>query len=101
MRATKLREINTESIAFRRLSRVFAESPESVLQELVDTAVDFCGATAPASLWKNLKMARFGGSWSLAVFPQYLGGRTRRNYSPCGTCLDLSRAQLYCVTEPY
>jgi hypothetical protein len=34
-------------------------------------------------------------------FAQYLNGRTPRNYSPCGTCLDSGRPQLYRVTKPF
>jgi hypothetical protein len=43
-REKKQRELNSESVALRRLSRLFAEDPELVLQVLVDTAVEFCGA---------------------------------------------------------
>jgi signal transduction histidine kinase len=34
-------------------------------------------------------------------FSRYLGGRTPRYYSPCGTCVDSGRPQLYRVTQPY
>src|SRR6202012_838361 len=34
-------------------------------------------------------------------FAPYLGGRTPRAHSPCGTCLDTGRPQLYGVTQPY
>ena len=34
-------------------------------------------------------------------FERYLGARTPRFYSPCGTCLDCRRPQLYRVTKPY
>src|ERR1700744_2014269 len=43
-RRQKRSDPNRESLALRRLSRLFAEAEESVLQELVDTAVALCGA---------------------------------------------------------
>jgi hypothetical protein len=101
LRARKARNANRESMALRRLSRLFAESPETVLQALVDTAVEFCGAESAGISLEEPE----GGTvrWIVVAgsFAQYLGGRTPRNYSPCGTCLDSGRAQLYRVTKPY
>jgi K+-sensing histidine kinase KdpD len=34
-------------------------------------------------------------------FAQYLNATTPRFFSPCGTCLDTERAQIYRVTQPY
>jgi hypothetical protein len=101
LRPAELRDVNRESIALRRLSRVFAESPESVLQELVNIAVDFCGADSAGISLEEPENGTFRWIVVAGSFAQYLGGRTPRNYSPCGTCLDLGRPQLYRVTEPY
>ena len=43
-RPVKERERYRDALALRRLARIFAEAPERVLQELVDAAVEFCGA---------------------------------------------------------
>jgi DNA-binding PucR family transcriptional regulator len=43
-RKQRLRDPARESVALRRLCRVFAEDPESALQELVNVAVEFCHA---------------------------------------------------------
>ena len=101
LRETKTREINRESIALRRLSRVFAESPETVLQELVNTAVEFCGADSAGFSLEEPENGTFRWIVVAGSFARYLGGQTPRNYSPCGTCLDSGRAQLYRITEPY
>ena len=93
-----------ESVALRRLAHVFAETPEIVLQELVDIAVECCGAdSAGVSLEEMDEVGNRTFRWIAIAgsFTQYLGGTTPRFYSPCGTCLSSGRAQLYRVTEPY
>ena len=101
LRARKARNANRESMALRRLSRLFAESPETVLQALVDTAVEFCGAESAGISLEEPEGGTFRWIVVAGSFARYLGGRTPRNYSPCGTCLDSGRAQLYRVTKPY
>lgn len=100
-REKKKREPNRESVALRRLSRLFAESPESVLQELVNTAVEFCGADSSGISLEEPERGTFRWIVIAGSFAPYLEGRTPRNYSPCGTCLDTGRPQLYRVTKPY
>ncbi len=100
-RATMPRNVNRESVALRRLSRVFAEKPESVLQELVNTAVEFCGADSAGISLEEPDDGTFRWIVVAGSFAQYLGGRTPRHYSPCGMCLDSGRPQLYRVTKPY
>ena len=38
------RNIETQMTGLQRLSRALLESPETILQELVNAAVDLCGA---------------------------------------------------------
>lgn len=90
--------------ALRRLARIFADRPAVVLQELVDLAVDMCGAdSAGISLEeecpggeKRFRWVAISGS-----FAQFLNATTPRFFSPCGTCLDTHRPQHYRVTQPY
>jgi hypothetical protein len=100
-RTRKDRDTNRESIALRRLSRLFAEAPESVLQELVNTAVEYCGADSAGISLEEPENGTFRWIAVSGSFAQYLGGRTPRHYSPCGTCLDSGRPQLYRVTKPF
>lgn len=98
------REPNREYLALCRLARLFAERPETFLQELVDLAVEFCGAdSAGVSLEEpdEKSAPRFRWVAVAGSFAQYLNGTTPRFYSPCGTCLDSGKAQLYRVTQPY
>jgi GAF domain-containing protein len=98
------RDPQGELEALRRLARVFADLPDIVLQELVDIAVDFCGAdSAGISLEEPDGAGGFRFRWVAIAgsFSQYLNGTTPRFFSPCGTCLSSGRAQLYRVTKPY
>lgn len=92
---------NRESIALRRLSRIFAEHPERVMQELVDTAVEFCGADSAGISLEEPEQETFRWIVVAGSFSPYLDGRTPRRYSPCGTCLDSGKPQLYKVTQPF
>jgi len=100
-RAIKPRPANRELIALRRLSQVFAECPESVQQELVNAAVEFCGADSAGISLEEPENGTFRWVVVAGSFSKYLGGTTPRNYSPCGTCLDLGRPQLYTLHQPY
>lgn len=103
-RKAKKRDLQQPFDALRRVTQAFAEHPESVLQELVEVAVDCCGAdSAGISLEEPNATGEPTFRW-VAIsgsFAQYLEGRTPRFFSPCGTCLDSGRPQLYRVTKPY
>lgn len=101
MRPKKLRNKDHEAQALRKLCRAFAKDTESVLQELVNTAVEFCGADSAGISLEEPESNTFRWIVVSGSFAPYLNGRTPRNYSPCGTCLDTGRPQLYRVSEPY
>ena len=90
--------------ALRRLARVFADSPERMLQELVEIAIDLCGAdSAGISLEEAGPDGEPKFRWvaTAGKFSRFLNGGTLRFYSPCGTCLDRDAPQLFRVTQPY
>ena len=103
-RTGKKRDYHQPFDALRRLTQVFAERPQDVLQELVNVAVSCCGAdSAGISLEEANEAGEPTFRWIAIAgsFEQYLGARTPRFFSPCGTCLERGRAQLYRVTKPY
>jgi hypothetical protein len=100
-RVMKQRDPERESVALRRLSRLLVEDSNLVLQELVNTAVEFCGADSAGISLEEPEEGTFRWIVVAGTFERYLNGRTPRHYSPCGTCLDSGRAQLYRVTKPY
>lgn len=90
-RAGKHRDFHQPLEAIRRIMQVFAERPEDVLQELVNVAVSCCGAeSARISLEEPNAAGEPTFRWIAIAgsFAPYLGGRTPRFFSPCGTCLD-------------
>jgi hypothetical protein len=103
-RKPKPRDFQQPFEALSRVVKVFAEHPQDVLQELVDIAVTCCGSdSAGISLEEPNDAGEPTFRW-VAIsgsFAKYLDGRTPRFFSPCGTCLDAGRAQLYRVTKPY
>lgn len=103
-RKRSIRTAEERSEALHRLAHVFAERPEDVPQKLVEIAVEFCGADSAgisqedtsASGEPVFRWVAIAGS-----FAQYINGVTPRFFSPCGTCLDSGRPQLYRLTQPY
>ena len=104
LRKHKQRDFQQPFDALRRVTLAFAENPDNVLDELVRVAVDCCGAdSAGISLEEPDEAGEPTFRWVAVAgsFERYLNGRTPRFYSPCGTCLDTGRPQLYRVTRPY
>lgn len=104
LRKSRERNIHQPFDAMRRITQVFAERPDDVLQELVNVAVDCCGAdSAGISLEEPNDAGEPTFRW-VAIsgsFAQYLGARTPRFFSPRGTCVSTGRAQLYRVGQAY
>lgn len=100
-RPPKDRRPTREVEAIRRLASVFAHSPEVVLQELCDIAVESCGADSAGVSLEVPTEERFRWIAVAGTFANYIYGTTPRFYSPCGTCLDRNAPQLYRVTKPY
>ena len=103
-RTGKKRNYHQPFDGLRLLAQVFAEHPQDILQELVNVAVSCCGAdSAGINLAEPNEAGEPTFRWIAIAgsFEPYLGGRTPRFFSPCGTCLDRGRPQLYRVTKPY
>lgn len=78
------------------LGQTMADSPERVLQRLVDTALELCSAeSAGLSLLEEengRKIFRWHGV--AGQYAPYRWGTTPREFSPCGTVLDTDKLQL-------
>jgi hypothetical protein len=93
-----------EAHAMQRLRESESQSPDAILQELVQIAVDFCGADSSGiSLEEVNEMGESQFRWIVVAgsFARHLNGTTPRFYSPCGTCIDRGVAQHFQVTHPY
>ena len=86
----------------RRIARAFVDDPESVLQDLVESAIDLCGADSAA-----ISLVKDGGTdtefyhWvaSAGVYRGFLDAMLPRQPSACGVCLERNRPQRIRVTE--
>ncbi len=78
------------------LAQTMANAPESILQKLVETALDLCHAhSSGISLLEEengRKIFRWHGV--AGKYSSHLWGTTPREFSPCGTVLDTDRVQL-------
>jgi PAS domain S-box-containing protein len=100
-RPRQSRDPNRTAIAFRHLLKLLAEDRESVLKELVNAAMNFCSAESAGISLEETETETFRWVALAGSFERYLDGRAPRHYSPCGTCLDTGRPQLYRVTHAY
>ena len=82
--------------ALLTLGQTMADSPESVLQQLVDKALELCRAeSAGLSLLEEEnghKIFRWHGV--AGEYAPYRWGTTPREFSPCGTVVDTDKMQL-------
>ncbi len=88
----------------QRIARAFMDSPETILQELVEAAVELCGAdsagislerpdgTAPSYYHWIATAGEYSGFLN-AVLPQFP--------SACGVCLERGRPQIFRVGQPF
>lgn len=98
------RDLVTQMEGLRRLTRSFVENPDSILQELVNAAVDLCGAdSAGISLETEEKSDANFYHW-VATAGQYngfLNAVLPRYPSACGICLERGKPQLFRVSQRF
>lgn len=104
-RTPHTRDLDVQMEGLRRLTHSFVESPDTILQELVDAAVDLCGADSAgisvehpelnddAHYWHWVATAGEYNGFMNAVLPRYP--------SACGICLERGRPQLFRVRQKF
>jgi hypothetical protein len=103
-RPQRSRDVAVQMEGIQRIAQTFVQNPESILQELVNTAVDLCGAdSAGISIeMSNATDARFY-HW-VATAGQYTGfldAVLPRYPSACGITLERGRPQFFRVGKPF
>jgi hypothetical protein len=92
------RDFQTETHAYSEIAETFGGTTESTLQTLVAAGVRMCRA---GSCGLSVLQALHGGGtqfcWThmAGVYANYVGGTTRRDFSPCGVTLDRCSPQLF------
>ncbi len=98
------RDITAQIEGLRRLTHSFVMSPDTILQELVNAAVDLCGAdSAGISLETEEKSDKNFYHW-VATAGQYNGFMNAvlpRYPSACGVCLERGKPQLFRVRQRF
>ena len=88
----------------RRLTRAFVENPDTILQELVNAAVELCGAdSAGISLETEDRTDANYYRWvaTAGQYSAFLNASLPRHPSACGICLDRDRPQLFRVSQRF
>lgn len=103
-RKTRLRNEALHLEGMRRLAHTFVSHPETILQELVNVAVDLCGAeSAGISLQEIAEDGTVTYHW-VAVAGQYerfLDAVLPATPSACGLCLERRQPQHFRVTPRF
>jgi PAS domain S-box-containing protein len=79
-----------EAEALGRLGQTMASSPDAVFQQLVDSALELCGAQSSGiSLLEKLgQRSVFRWRATAGIFAPLVGSHLPREFSPCGAVLD-------------
>ena len=103
-RAPRAADILAENAALHRLAQYLTQTPEALLQELVDTAVELCGAeSAGVSLLEDQPDGTTLFRWVAMAgrYRDFVGGWTPLDLSPCGDTMRAGSAQLYDLPARY
>jgi RNA polymerase sigma factor (sigma-70 family) len=103
-RCLHARDITMRLDGLRRLTHSFLESPDTILQELVNAAVDLCGAdSAGISLEAQEKTDTSFYHWvaTAGQYNRFLNAILPRYPSACGICLERGKPQLFRVRQRF
>jgi hypothetical protein len=99
-----VRDIATQMEGLQRLSRALLERPETILNELVHTAVDLCGAdSAGISIERDDATDEEFYHWiaTAGVYSGFLNAILPRYPSACGVTLMRGEAQHFTVSKRF
>jgi hypothetical protein len=98
------RELKVQMEGMQRLARAFVERPETILQELVDAAVNLCGAdSAGISVERPDKTDMDYYHWvaTSGEYAGFLNAVLPRHPSACGICLERGSPQRFRVSQRF
>jgi hypothetical protein len=103
-RTLHTRDVAMQMEGLRRLTHSFVQSPDTILQELVNAAVDLCGAdSAGISLETDEKSDSNYYHWvaTAGQYSGFLNAVLPRYPSACGICLERGKPQLFRVRQRF
>jgi hypothetical protein len=98
------RDAAVEMEAMRRVAHAFVENPDMVLQELVNAAVEVCGAdSAGISIEKDDGTDQEFYHWlaTAGQYSEFFNAILPRYPSACGICLERGRPQIFRVGQRF
>ena len=94
-RPSRVADYKAESDALGTLATAMASAPKSVLQRLVEMALELCKAgSAGISIWDQSAPDVFRWIATAGEYSPYIGGTLPRHFSPCGLVLEQNRILL-------
>jgi len=103
-RRLHLHNASTQLEATQCLAQTFVENPQDILQELVNAAVNLCGAdSAGISIEQEDKTEDNYYHWvaTAGEYADFLNATLPRYPSACGICLERGRPQLFRVSQRF
>lgn len=103
-RRLHVRDVAMQIEGMHRLARAFVTNPDTILQELVNAAVDLCGAdSAGISIEQKEKSDENFWHWvaTAGSYSGFLNATLPRYPSACGICLERGQPQLFRVTQRF
>ncbi|ACB50536.1 two-component hybrid sensor and regulator [Crocosphaera subtropica ATCC 51142] len=104
LRSPRQPNLQAENQAMRSLAQQLAHEPKTMLQSLVEMAIELCDAgTAGVSLVETQPEGKEVFRWvaMAGTLASQVGGYTPRHFSPCGVCLEQGRPVLFSHPERY
>jgi signal transduction histidine kinase len=98
------RDHASQTEGIRRLAHAFVENPDTILQKLVDAAIDLCGAESAGI---SLKVVGNDGAVSYhwvataGKYGRFLNAMLPPFPSACDVCIQRGKPQLFRVTKPF
>ncbi|HEY1987157.1 MAG TPA: GAF domain-containing protein [Terracidiphilus sp.] len=98
------RDVTVQMEGMRRIAHAFVENPETILQQLVQAAVELCGAdSAGISIEREDRTDANFYHWvaTAGKYSQFLNAMLPRYPSACGVCLERGRPQRFRVGQRF
>jgi hypothetical protein len=99
-----VRDIATQMVGMERVAHAFVETPDTILQELVNAAIELCGAeSAGISIEREDKTDENYYQWvaTAGEYAGFLNAVLPRYPSACSLCIERSTPQLFRVTKRF
>jgi hypothetical protein len=103
-RQIHVRDAAVQMEGMQRIAHAFVETPETILQELVNAAIELCGAdSAGISIEKEDRTDKDFYHWvaTAGQYSAFLNAILPRYPSACGVCLERGRPQLFRVGQRF